>query len=108
MSALGSGVQPDYLRATCGETGVNPDDIDENSPLLSQSRLWVHVANAWAVVWIVAAAIMIALLLWALIWALTDRAVKPSWQSRCNGRESNVISVPWSSWSESGPSTAGL
>ena len=62
---------PDLWRrftvALCGQTGVDPDDIEMDSPLLSRSRLWVHVANASAVVWIAAAATMVALVVWALI-----------------------------------------
>ena len=43
------------------QTGVDPKTIEKESPLLSQSRLWVHVANASAAVWITAAAGMLAL-----------------------------------------------
>lgn len=56
-----------FAVALCGQTGVNPEEIDPNSPLLSQSRFWVHVANASAVVWVGAAAIMLALVVWALL-----------------------------------------
>lgn len=51
----------------CRETGVNPNDIEQDSPLLSRSRLRMHVANASAAAWIAAAAIMITLLFWALV-----------------------------------------
>jgi hypothetical protein len=56
-----------FAAALCGETGVNPNDIDQDSPLLSQSRLWVQVSSASAAAWMAAAAIMIALLFWALL-----------------------------------------
>ena len=49
------------------QTGVDPKAIEKDSPLLSQSRLWVHVANASAVVWIAAAVGMLALVGWALL-----------------------------------------
>jgi hypothetical protein len=56
-----------FAVALCGETGVNPNDIDQDSPLLSQFRLWVDVANASAVVLIAVAAMTVALSLWALL-----------------------------------------
>ena len=49
------------------QTGVDPKAIEKDSPLRSQSRLWVHVANASAVVWIAAAVGMLALVGWALL-----------------------------------------
>lgn len=51
-----------FALALCGQTGVNPNDI-----VLSQSGLWVHVANASAVVWIAVAAIIIVVVVWALL-----------------------------------------
>ena len=52
--------------ALCSQTGVNPDNMAPDSPLLSQSRLWVNVSDAWAAVWIAAAAAMLALVAWAV------------------------------------------
>ena len=49
------------------QTGVDPKAVEKDSPLLSQSRLWVHVANASALVWITAAVGMLALVVWALL-----------------------------------------
>jgi hypothetical protein len=49
------------------QTGVDPKVIEKDSPLLSQSRFWVHVANASAAVWIAAAVGMLALIGWALL-----------------------------------------
>lgn len=43
-----------FAVALCGQTDVNPNDIDRDSPLLSQSRFWVRLADASAVAWIVA------------------------------------------------------
>lgn len=61
---------PDLWRrfavALCGQTGVSPDSIEMDSPLLSQARPWVHVANASAVVCIASAATMLALVAWAV------------------------------------------
>jgi hypothetical protein len=39
--------------ALSAETGVGPDDVGKDSPLLSQSRLWAQIVNASATVWIV-------------------------------------------------------
>lgn len=47
------------------QAGVDPQAIEKDSPLLSQSRLWVHIANASAVVWIAAAVGMLVLAGWA-------------------------------------------
>lgn len=49
------------------QTGVDPKSIEKDSPLLSQSRFWVHVANASAAVWIAAAVAMLSLVAWALL-----------------------------------------
>jgi hypothetical protein len=56
-----------FAAALCGQTGMDANDIDRNSPLLSNSRFWVHVANSSAMLWIAAAAIIVALLDWALV-----------------------------------------
>ena len=56
-----------FTEALSAQTGVDPKSIQKDSPLLSQSRLWVHLANASAVVWIAAAAIMVGLFVWALL-----------------------------------------
>jgi hypothetical protein len=71
--ALPAGVQDEgdlwarFTEALSAQTGVDPASIEKDSPLLSQSRLWVHVANASAVVWIAAAAGMMALVVWAVL-----------------------------------------
>jgi hypothetical protein len=41
-----------FVVALCAQTGVNPEDIEPNSPLLSQSRFWARVADVSASVWI--------------------------------------------------------
>ena len=64
------GVWARFTEILTDGTGVDPKAIEKDSPLLSQSRLWVHVANASAVVWIAIAAGMLALVVWAL---LSDR-----------------------------------
>lgn len=56
-----------FAIALSGETGVNPQDIEGDSPLLSQSRLWVHVSNASAAAWMAAATSMLVLVAWALL-----------------------------------------
>src|SRR5690606_8816129 len=56
-----------FAAALCAQTGVDPSGIEQGSPLLSSSRLWVHVANSSAVTWIGAAAIILALVTWALV-----------------------------------------
>jgi hypothetical protein len=48
-------------------TGVDPKAIEKDSPLLSQSRIWVRIANASAVVWITAAVGMLALVGWTVL-----------------------------------------
>lgn len=54
-----------FAMALCSETGVNPDDIDYRSPLLSKSR-WARMADASAVIWIAAAMGFLVLLAAAL------------------------------------------
>ncbi|QOV96352.1 hypothetical protein [Novosphingobium sp. ES2-1] len=56
-----------FTKVLTDQTGVDPQAIQKESPLLSQSRLWVNVANASAVVWIVVAGAMLALLGRALL-----------------------------------------
>lgn len=56
-----------FTKVLTDQTGVDPKVIEKDSPLLSQSRFWVHVANASAVVWITAAVGMLALVGWALL-----------------------------------------
>lgn len=55
-----------FTEALTYQTGVDPQAIEKDSPLLSQSRFWVHVANASAVVWITGMVGMFGILLWAL------------------------------------------
>lgn len=56
-----------FTEVLTDQTGVDPKAIETDSPLLSQSQLWVHVANASALVWITAAVGMLALVGWALL-----------------------------------------
>lgn len=70
--ALPADIQDDdlwsrFTEVLADQTGVDPKAIEKGSPLLSQSRLWVHVANASAAVWIAAAVGMLALVGWALL-----------------------------------------
>ena len=56
-----------FAEVLTDQTGVDPESIEKESPLLSKSRLWVHVANASAAVWIAATVGMLALVGWALL-----------------------------------------
>ena len=56
-----------FTQVLTDQTGVDPKVIEKESSLLSQSRLWVNVANASAVVWIAVAGVMLALIGWALL-----------------------------------------
>jgi len=56
-----------FTQVLTDQTGVDPKVIQKESPLLSQSRLWVNVANASAVVWIAVAGAMLTLIGWALL-----------------------------------------
>ena len=49
-----------FAVALCGQTGVNPNDIGIDSPLLSDTRLWAWLADVSAIGWIVVAAILLA------------------------------------------------
>ncbi|HVJ00294.1 MAG TPA: hypothetical protein VM657_14645 [Sphingomonas sp.] len=51
-----------FAATLCGVTGVNPDDIDRNSPLLSQSGFWARLAGAAGVVSIIIIAGLLVLL----------------------------------------------
>lgn len=55
-----------FTKVLTYQTGVDPTFIKKDSPLLSQSRLWVHIANVSVMVWIAAAVGMLALVAWAL------------------------------------------
>jgi hypothetical protein len=70
--ALPDGIRDDglwsrFTEVLTEQTGVDPRAIEKDSPLLSQSRLWVHVANASPAVWIAAAVGLLALVGWALL-----------------------------------------
>lgn len=56
-----------FTEALTQQTGVDPKTIERESPLLTQTRFWVHVANASAVMWIVAGTGIVALAVWALL-----------------------------------------
>jgi hypothetical protein len=49
------------------QTGVDSKVIEKGSPLLSQSRLWAHVANGSAAVWIAVTVGILALIGWSLL-----------------------------------------
>jgi hypothetical protein len=52
-----------FAVALCYQTGVNPDDIDQESPLLLRGfRFWAWLADASAIGWIVVAATLLILL----------------------------------------------
>ncbi|MDF8331772.1 hypothetical protein [Novosphingobium cyanobacteriorum] len=53
---------PHFAEVLTSQTGVDPKVIEKDSPLLSQSRLWVQVADGLATVWIAAAVGMLALI----------------------------------------------
>ena len=56
-----------FTEVLTDQTSVDPKAIEKDSPLLSQSRLWGHVANASAAVWIAAAIGVLALVGWVLL-----------------------------------------
>lgn len=56
-----------FTEVLTDQTGVDPKAIEKDSPLLSQSRLWVHFANASAAVLIAVGVGMLALIGWALL-----------------------------------------
>lgn len=58
---------PRFTEVLTDQTGVDPRGIEKDSPLLSQSRLWVYPANASAAVWITVGVGMLALIGWALL-----------------------------------------
>jgi hypothetical protein len=55
-----------FAEVLTGQTGVDPKAIERESPLLSQSRPWVHVANGSAVIWTAAGVVILAIVGWAL------------------------------------------
>jgi hypothetical protein len=56
-----------FAVALCGQTGANPEEIEPNSPLLSQSRFWARVADVSALVWItVVAGFVVAIAVMAI------------------------------------------
>jgi hypothetical protein len=56
-----------FAKALCRETGISPSRISHNSELLSESGLWVHVANGSAILWSGAAIVAIVGVIWLLI-----------------------------------------
>ncbi|MDJ0276070.1 hypothetical protein QLH51_04530 [Sphingomonas sp. 2R-10] len=56
-----------FTEVLTDQTGIDPKVVERDSPLLSESRLWVHIANSSAAVWIAATAGMLALVGWALL-----------------------------------------
>lgn len=60
-----SDLWPRFAEALAAETGVDPDSIEMNSPLLSDSRIWVAIADISALVWIGSVLAVLALMVWA-------------------------------------------
>ncbi len=56
-----------FTEALADQTGVDPEAIEKDSPLLADTLFWVWVANASVAVWIIIAASMLALVAWALL-----------------------------------------
>jgi hypothetical protein len=56
-----------FTQALTQQTGVDPRTIERESPLLTQTRFWAHVATASAIIWLVAGASILALGVWALL-----------------------------------------
>ena len=56
-----------FTEVLADQTGGGAKSIQKDSPLLSQSRLWVHVANVSAAILIATAVVMLALMGWALL-----------------------------------------
>jgi len=60
-----SDLWPRFAEALAAETGVDPENIEMNSPLLSDSRIWVAIADLSALVWIGSVLAVLALIVWA-------------------------------------------
>lgn len=56
-----------FAATLCEQTGVNPDDIRRDSPLLSESRFWARLADVSAAIWIIAFVGFLVLLVAALV-----------------------------------------
>jgi hypothetical protein len=56
-----------FTEALAAGTGMDPQGIEKDSPLLAERLFWTQVANASAIVCIIIAAGMIALVAWALL-----------------------------------------
>jgi hypothetical protein len=56
-----------FAASLCGQTGVNPDLISQDSPLLSKSRFWARLADVSAAIWIVVFVGFLILIVAALI-----------------------------------------
>ncbi len=56
-----------FKEALACQTGVDPEGIEKDSPLMSKSRFWVHVANASAGIWVIMGTGMLVLVVWALL-----------------------------------------
>lgn len=56
-----------FTEALAYQTGVDPEGIEKDSPLMSKSRFWAQFANASAGIWIIIGTGMLALVVWALL-----------------------------------------
>lgn len=56
-----------FAATLCDQTGVNPDEIRYESPLLSVSRFWARLADVSAAIWIIAFVGFVILLATALV-----------------------------------------
>jgi hypothetical protein len=56
-----------FTAALARQTGVNPDELEPISPLLSDSRIWARLADASAMIWTMVALSFLALLATAAI-----------------------------------------
>lgn len=61
-----SGVWERFTEALSEETGVDPRSIELDSPLLSDSRIWVHISNVSAIIWLTLLASVLLLAVWFL------------------------------------------
>ncbi|MCJ2182387.1 hypothetical protein MTR62_06680 [Novosphingobium sp. 1949] len=60
-------IWPRFTEVLTSQTGVDPNAIETESPLLTQSRFWVHVVNVSAAAWIASAVGLLVLAGWALL-----------------------------------------
>lgn len=56
-----------FAKALCRETGISPSSISPESELLSESGIWIHVANVSGVFWSAIAIAAIVGIGWMLL-----------------------------------------